>query len=233
MAFLSSTFRAACEWGECALNLAFPWPESTAAEPQPIEEPFCCQCGFPYVALEGYVEGFTCGNCAGRVWYFQWARAAYYTEGQVHEAIVGFKYRQEYFQRSRLVEWLTESFDRHVGAERWDALVPVPLYHRRRRERGFNQAKELAQGLGSKRGLPVWDCLYRYRETPSQTGLERTARWDNMAGAFRPKPTFDLKGKNLLLIDDVFTTGATTNACARVLARAGAGQLAVLTVARS
>ncbi len=105
--------------------------------------------------------------------------------------------------------------------------------HRRRRERGFNQARELADGLGARRKLGVLDCLYRYRETPSQTGLERNARWDNMRNAFRLKPRFDVKGRNLLLIDDVFTTGATTNACARVLAQAGADRLAVLTVARS
>jgi predicted amidophosphoribosyltransferase len=77
------------------------------------------------------------------------------------------------------------------------------------------------------------DCLYRCRETPSQTGLDRIARWENMAGAFRAKGRFDLKGQNLLLVDDVFTTGATTNACAQVLAEAGANRLAVLTVARS
>jgi ComF family protein len=109
----------------------------------------------------------------------------------------------------------------------------VPLYHRRRRERGFNQAAELARGLGARRRLPVWNCLYRCRETPSQTGLEKMARWENMTGAFRVKPKFDVKGRHLLLIDDVFTTGATTNACAQVLVEAGADRLAVLTVARS
>ncbi len=151
----------------------------------------------------------------------------------MREAIVGFKYNDQYYQHGRLVAWLTEAFDRHAESDPWDALVPVPLYHRRRRERGFNQALELANGLGGKRNLPVWDCLYRYRETPAQTGLERAARWDNVTAAFRAKPGFDVKGRNLLLIDDVFTTGATTNACAHVLAKAGAAQLAVLTVARS
>jgi predicted amidophosphoribosyltransferase len=81
--------------------------------------------------------------------------------------------------------------------------------------------------------LPVQSCLRRGRETPSQTGLERHARWENMQNAFALKGGFDVTGQNLLLIDDVFTTGATTNACARVLAQAGAGRLAVLTVSRS
>jgi len=168
-----------------------------------------------------------------RKWHFKWARSGYRTEGQVLDAIIGFKYREEYYQQGRLVRWLTETFDRHAQPGEWHALVPVPLYHRRHRERGFNQAHEMAQGLASKRKIPVLDCLYRYRETVSQTKLERTARWENMSGAFQMKRGFDVRARNLLVIDDVFTTGATVNACAQALAKAGAGQLAVLTVARS
>jgi len=233
MAFLSTALDRARGWGECALNLAFPWPESLAAEPVRIEGPFCRQCGYPYPSLENYGASFLCANCIDQDWHFEWARAGYRTEGEVLHAIIGFKYRDEYYQYSRLVEWLTEVFDLYARGGEWHALVPVPLYHRRRRERGFNQASEIARGLGAERKLPVWDCLYRYRETPSQTGLKRTARWENMEGAFHKKPGFDVRGRNLLLIDDVFTTGATTNACAQALAQAGAGRLAVLTVARS
>lgn len=232
MALLSSSLRFARDWGECALNLIFPWPESTATEPVRIEPPFCDQCGYPFPELEGH-GSFICTNCAERKWHFQWARAGYRTDGQVLEAIIGFKYRDEYYRQKHLVEWLTETFDRHVKHNDWDALVPVPLYHRRHRERGFNQAKEIARGLGINRKIPVLDCLYRYRETASQARLERSARWENMAGAFRLKAAFDVRGRNLLLIDDVFTTGATANACAHALRQAGAGQLAVLTVARS
>jgi ComF family protein len=241
MALLPSSFRRAgrlaCahvqDWAECALNLAFPWAESSAAEPMPINAPFCQQCGYPYPAMESYDTSFVCTNCTDRKWYFQWARSGYRTDGQVLEAIIGFKYRDEYYQQGRLVQWLTETFDQHAQSGRWDALVPVPLYHRRRRERGFNQAAEMAHGLGSRRKIKVLDCLYRYRETVSQTKLERSARWENMSGAFRLKAGFDVRGQNLLIIDDVFTTGATVNACAQALAQAGAGQLAVLTVARS
>jgi ComF family protein len=198
-----------------------------------IELPFCAQCGEPFPALAGEPGPLLCSDCAGRTWYFQSARAGYQAKGQVLEAITGFKYHDEYYRHAQLIAWLTEAFDRHLQAGDWDALVPVPLYHRRRRERGFNQAHELANGLGKRRHFPVWDCLYRYRETPAQVGLGKIARWENMAGAFRAKPRFDVRGQNLLLIDDVFTTGATTNACAQALAQAGAARLAVLTVARS
>lgn len=231
MAILSTAAARVREWGECALNLAFPWPESDAAAPKPVKAPICSQCGYPYEYVPN--APFVCTNCADRRWHFEWARAAYWTEGQVHEAVTGFKYHDEYFRLSQLVAWLTEAFDRHAAGEKWDGLVPVPLYHRRLRTRGFNQAKELARGLGKARDLPVRSCLRRDRETPSQTGLERRARWENMQNAFTLKGGFDVAGQNLLLIDDVFTTGATTNACARVLAEAGAGRLAVLTVSRS
>ncbi len=235
MALLPSALRSAREWGECALSLAFPWPELVGAEAASIEPPFCHRCGLPFASMGEVREAtpFLCGNCQERKWSFAWARSGYRAEGEVLDAIIGFKYREEYYQHRRLSAWLTDTFDRHGAGESWDGLVPVPLYHRRYRERGFNQAMELARSLGKERRIPVSAWLCRCRETPSQTGLNRPARWENMAGAFRIKRRFDVKGKNLLLIDDVFTTGATTNACAQVLARAGANLLAVLTVARS
>ncbi len=198
-----------------------------------ITEPFCPRCGYPYPGLVESPVQPRCSDCADRRWSFEKARAACRTEGQVREAILGFKYAEHYFHRRQLIDWLTEAFDAHYHAADWDAVVPVPLYHRKLRERGFNQAAEIAQGLCSKRGLAFSDCLYRYRETISQTTLERSRRWENMAGAFRLKRRFDVTGLRLLIVDDVFTTGATVNACAQALAHAGAVRLAVLTVARS
>jgi ComF family protein len=231
VAILSTAAAFARDWGGAFLNLAFPYPESDEAEPKPVEPPFCQTCGYPYAHVPD--APFVCSTCADSDWSFAWARAGYLTEGQVHEAVVGFKYGEQFFRRAQLAGWLTEAFDRYAAGEEWDALVPVPLYHRRLRTRGFNQAQELAHALGRRRGVPVWSCLRRLRETPSQTGLRRRARRENVRNAFALKGRFDVTGRHLLLIDDVFTTGATTNACARALARAGAGRLAVLTVSRS
>jgi ComF family protein len=222
---------SARSWLDTALNLAFPWPESDEAPPQPIFPPFCERCGYPYEHLPDHP--FVCSTCADRDWHFSHARAAFLTQGQPLEAIVRFKYAQEFFRLAQLTSWLIDGFDRHMAGERWDALVPVPLFPRHQRERGFNQAWELAAGLGRARRLPLLDCLRRVRETPSQTSLKRHARWKNMQNAFTFKGGFDVTGQNLLLIDDVFTTGATTDACAQVLARAGAVRVAVLTVSRS
>jgi ComF family protein len=231
VAILSTAAARVREWGDAVLSLAFPFPASDEAEPKPVLPPCCSRCGYPYEHVPD--APFVCSSCADTEWSFAWARAGYLTEGQVHEAVVGFKYEEQFFRLRQLSGWLTEAFDRYAAEEKWDALVPVPLYHRRQRERGFNQARELAGGLSRRRGVPVWSCLRRLRETPSQTGLERRARRENMRNAFGLKGGFDVSGRNLLLIDDVFTTGATTNACAHVLAQAGAGRLAVLTVSRS
>ncbi len=231
MAILPTAAARIREWGDVFLNLAFPFPASEEAEPKPVEPPFCSRCGYPYEHVPN--APFVCTNCAETDWSFAWARAGYLTVGQVHEAVVGFKYEEQFFRLAQLSGWLTEAFDRYAAGEKWDALVPVPLFHRRQRERGFNQARERAGGLGRRRHIPVWSCLRRQRETPSQTGLERRARRENMRNAFALKGGFDVAGRHLLLIDDVFTTGATTNACAHVLAEAGASRLAVLTVART
>lgn len=211
----------------------FPWPVSQEADPVRVEAPYCRQCGDPFPSMKGFAGEFTCDHCLTRKWHFAWARAGYRTEGQVREAVIGYKYNDQYYQEGQLVDWLVETFKRHAGGERWDGLVPVPLYRLRQRERGFNQAREIARGLSSRCQIPVSNCLYRYRETVSQAKLNRNARWENMAGAFRMKRRFDVRGQNLLIIDDVFTTGATVNACAQVLEKAGAARVAVLTIARS
>jgi ComF family protein len=148
-----------------------------------------------------------------------------------------FKYRGDFFWIGQLTDWLEEGFQRWAATESWDALVPVPLHPLRQRERGFNQAAELAAELKKRIGLPSWDILERQRLTSSQARLERVGRLKNLRRAFRIKSPywrrgFDVQGKSLLLIDDVFTTGATTEACARVLVRQGAVRVAALTIAR-
>jgi len=113
-------------------------------------------------------------------------------------------------------------------------LLPVPLFPVKQRERGFNQAGRLAYRLGRAIGVPVehrW--LRRVVATPSQTRLSRSQRADNMRSAFARRGPVRLDGLNLVLVDDVFTTGATTSACARLLLRSGAARVVVWTVARA
>ena len=112
----------------------------------------------------------------------------------------------------------------------FDALVPVPLTAQRLRERGFNQARELAELVGVQTGLPVRDLLIRVRKTARQTD-QRTLRERtlNVQDAFAPAPGASCQGKRLLLVDDVRTTGATVLSCARALRQMGAAEIALLT----
>lgn len=112
------------------------------------------------------------------------------------------------------------------------AIVPVPLHRRRRRERGYNQAELLARTIAKAAGVPVVEMLVKVKDRPPQAELEASSRWRNAAGAYRARIPESLRGKDLLLVDDVLTTGATVETCVRALVRSGAGAVDVLTVAR-
>jgi ComF family protein len=113
-----------------------------------------------------------------------------------------------------------------------DAMVPVPLHPRRLRARGFNQAVELARAAGSR--LPLWvDVLRRRRDTPSLGHLSPEERRSLVADAFGVPACRAVKGKHLLLVDDVMTTGATASACTSALLGAGAARIDVLALARA
>jgi ComF family protein len=116
--------------------------------------------------------------------------------------------------------------------QRFDAIVPVPLHWRRRWDRGFNQSDLLARQLARRTGVPVLAALSRIRATSVQAGLSNTNRRRNVSAAFRCRRPERVREKRLLLIDDVMTTGSTAASCALALKRAGAANVALLTVAR-
>src|SRR5262249_8574446 len=116
-------------------------------------------------------------------------------------------------------------------------MVPVPLHARKLRQRGFNQSEMIARAalknIGGSRLLLHEEMLERTRETQTQTGLTRHQRRENIRGAFAVTKPEDVQGREVLLVDDVFTTGTTVSECARVLRRAGASKVWVATVART
>jgi ComF family protein len=150
--------------------------------------------------------------------------------GQVTGAIHRFKYRKEYLLIETL-GWLGNR--REEEKPDFDTLIPVPLHPKRLRERGFNQALLLSKTL---RDIPSEKIkprlLKRIRHTPPQIRLAPDERRQNVRGAFALDTPGVIRGKNILLVDDVFTTGATVNECARVLKSAGAGRVSVYTLAR-
>ena len=116
--------------------------------------------------------------------------------------------------------------------ERFDAIVPMPMHWRKRWHRGFNQAELLANQLSGKTHVPVRNAVRRVHQKAAQAGLTNAKRRANVVGAFRVRNRAAVDGKRILLIDDVMTTGATAGACAKVLKRAGAAHVTLLTVAR-
>ena len=203
-------------------------------EARRIEAPLCRVCSMPF---EGAIQegGFTCSNCLDRKFAFDCAVSARRHTGVVRDLVQRFKYRGEHYLRRPLGRWLAEAWEtdeRLRGGPPIRALVPVPLHPQRRRERGFNQAETLGRWLGKHARLPVWNALRRVRFTETQTHLARNERLENLRGAFAPARRRPVAGAHLLLVDDVFTTGSTVDECARVLRRAGAESVRVLTVAR-
>jgi ComF family protein len=160
------------------------------------------------------------------------ARAATHFAGTARRLVHGFKYSDRQEVRVLLGNWLIAA-----GRDLLDEahlIVPVPMSRRRLFWRTFNQAAILSHEIGRRSGLPVSvSVLRRLRATRPQVGLTRAQRRDNMEGAFgvSKREQERVAGHNVLLIDDVITTGATVNACARVLRRAGAARVDVLAVA--
>ncbi|MEM9398859.1 MAG: ComF family protein [Verrucomicrobiota bacterium] len=217
---------------EGCIDLVYPQVE-IPGNVQELKEPFCNQCGDP---LSSELNKRACANCRGRTWGLDQARAAYLAEDGVREVIHGFKYEQKSYYYPTLIKWLKEGFDRFYARDvlEWQpqALVPVPLHFSRLRKRGFNQAEELAKGLSKLTGLPVWKAIRKVKPTQVQASLRKSQRLKNQVRVYDLKRGFDVCGARLLIIDDVFTTGATVDSCARVLLKHHADSVCSLTVAR-
>lgn len=202
-----------------------------------IEAPFCQVCGEPY---EGAVTAlFRCGNCSDLRLNFEFAIAGYKAEGGVRELLHRFKYQRALHLRGLLGTMLECTLEdaRFGEMDRDWFLVPVPLHHARQREREYNQSLELCRVLARSRGLRLMDAMRRVKPTTAQASLSRRQRIENLRGAFALKRKVvrggTLNGKNVLLVDDVLTTGSTTSECARVLMKeGGASRVVVITVAR-
>ncbi len=196
-----------------------------------IKPPFCGRCGLPF---EGDITTpFECTNCREMELHFCSARSAVVARGGVLEAIHRFKYQRQLWFEHFLASLLLHEAVPALREENWDLIAPVPLHPLKQREREFNQAARLARHLSTALQIPLnAKLLRRVIPTATQTLLTRQQRAANMRGAFAIGPGARLNGERVILVDDVFTTGATTSACARVLLAAGAGDVCVWTVAR-
>jgi ComF family protein len=196
-----------------------------------LRAPFCERCSQPFSGA--ITETFTCANCHDRVLHFDAAVSVYRSRGVVREVMHQFKYGKQLHLRHPLGEWLAETLDdSRLRDHSFDCIVPVPLHPARERERGFNQARILADLLAQRSGLPVRPILQRIRYTTTQTQFDRAQRMENLAGAFRLRRGLDVQDWRVLLVDDVLTTGSTLSECAGVLKEHGAASVYAATAAR-
>jgi len=199
-----------------------------------IEDPLCHVCGRPFV-LEAVPQTNEplCRLCRVKFYAFDRVRSFAVYDDALIEAVLLLKYDEV----TRLGDWfaarLAELVEREREEWRADVVVPVPLHRDRQRERGYNQAELIARPLARRLGLKLERYLLaRTRPRPPQLVLSRTEHWKSVRGAYATREGLKVDNLRVLLVDDVLTTGATLDACARALKKAGAAAVLGLTVAR-
>lgn len=192
----------------------------------------CATCGLPLEVPPS--EQAMCVSCRLQGRSFGAARAFFAYAGPAASVIKSYKFRGDYFLGPRFLRGLLAQGWLPAGIEAPQAVVPVPLHPRRRRERGYDQALLLARVLARHfRCDLVRNALVRTRYTSQQALLPVSRRWDNVRGAFAVARPRLVQGCSLLLVDDVLTTGMTADECAKALKKAGAARVQVLALART
>lgn len=211
---------------------------------EPWRGPACDSCGLPFASERpGDASPALCAACRSGEFQLDRTRSFSLYSGSLRATILQLKFHRRERLGKRLGGLLAQVWDEMEGelAGKRAVLVPVPLHVSRQRERGFNQAELLAQGLAARlekiRGgrVPQVDArsLGKIRATPPQTGLSVSARHENVRGAFAALRPERIHNKKIVLVDDVMTTGATLSACAQALRSAGAQTVCALTLARA
>lgn len=199
-----------------------------------IAPPICVCCGRPFVsAAAAEAAQPLCRLCRADFYAFERARSYAVYDGALSEAMVLLKYEEV----TRLGDWfaarLAEIVSRAPDEWRADVVAPVPLHPERRRERGYNQAELIARPLAKRLNLKLEShLLVRTKPRPPQLVLSRTEHWKSVRGAYATREGLQVDNLRVLLVDDVLTTGATLDSCARALREAGAAAVLGLTVAR-
>ena len=205
-----------------------------------IESPICVCCGLPFKSRQG--TDHLCGGCITEPKYFKIARAPLIYEQVLTRVIHRFKYNGKIQLADPLAELLLATFRMFWNKKCVDLILPVPLHLKKLRKRGFNQAYLLVRNWRTLAGQYYHDptefqierdLLIRSLPTAPQSALGRAKRAANIKNAFELKNAEQIKDKHILLIDDLYTTGATVNECARLLLKYGVRQVDVLTLARA
>lgn len=197
-----------------------------------IHSPLCPVCGEPFASEAE--KDHVCGSCLNSPPPFTAARALGRFDGVLMAMIHRLKYREQSRLASPLGQLMAAGVYPGLPIGGASLVIPVPLHPQRLRQRGFNQSLLLAGAVGKRHGIPVdARSLRRPVATDPQVTLGRKERERNVRGVFAVTDGNRIRGKSILLVDDVYTTGSTLTECARVLLRAGAREVSVLTLARS
>jgi len=197
-----------------------------------ISHPYCELCGAP-VTGKLHEEG-CCSNCPAPPVHFTRARAALLYQGAVAEGVIAFKFMRRVEVGELLARILFVFLKNEMGDVTFDGIVPVPLHFWRFHKRGYNQAEVMGKVLSDLMNIPLLpEALRRRRATKPQSRLAHSERMANVGDAFEIAFAQPIRGAHVLLLDDVYTTGSTLNACAKVLKDAGAREVTALTACRA
>ncbi len=204
--------------------------DTCLAASHPFEaEIYCVQCRTPFLSRAVLDQQGCCSLCRLGARGFDAAYSSGEYDGPLRKLIHLFKYQGVYSLERTLVDRLSDALPRD---QLFDLLVPVPMHWWRRLLRGRNHAENLARALAKRTGIAFSNPVRRKKLTKAQAQVSRAQRRRNVQGVFAVRPAAEVKGKRILLVDDVLTTGSTAAACAAALKRAGAAHVAVITIAR-
>ncbi len=226
------------------------WPRTCAVCKRPVDRPgrhICSDClnRLPFIATEGCcrlcgrsVEGLTgeylCEDCRRNPPLFDRAGSALRFETETRELLHGYKFGRQVWLRDDLTEWLMATACARFDTAAIDLVLPMPLTWRHRIDRGYNQCDYLARGLAKKLDRRFLDSvLFRKGSPKRQSDLSEDARRINVIDTFAVRRSELVRGRTVLVVDDIMTTGSTLSECARALKAAGAWRVWCLTVARS
>ena len=196
-----------------------------------ISNPLCKICGYPHEFDMG--EGAQCGACMANEPQFHGHRSALYYDEHSKRLVHDLKYYDRPIMVRRLGQWMAQTAPDWLALENV-ILMPIPIHRYRLWKRKYNQAALLAKTIAKQQNMEVeLEGLIRTKNRPPQASLPRAKRLKNLNAAFAVNPKIAIKNRPIILIDDVMTTGATVNACARLLKKAGSGRVFCLTFART
>ena len=202
-----------------------------------IDRPYCVKCGKPFLISTDLFKQdreILCVDCKRKKYSFEFARSIGVYLGILKECIHLFKYYGEKKLAEPfgklLIDYLIKNQEFKKGI---DLIVPVPLHKNDLKRRGFNQSILLSRTIGNYFSIPVEEILIKKKLTSSQVNLSKKEREKNILRAFSIERIEEIKDKNVLILDDIFTTGSTVEECARELKKAKARNIFVLTLARS